>query len=72
MSAVELDDDGRRLLGLRRTQDGTDLADELLVDPLTGTVVGQRLLAAGAGASWRVVSVQLWTQAVVDEVGQAG
>jgi hypothetical protein len=76
VSAHEIDDDGRRLVALRRHQEGGvgDLADELLVDPATGAVVGQRTLAGSAGENWPegVLSVQVWTHGVVNGVEETG
>jgi len=78
VSAVELDADGTRLLALRHTEEYADgpgpvaAATELLVDPATGRVVGTRTLAYPSGDAAPVIGVSVWTQAVVDEVGQTG
>lgn len=67
VSAVELEVEGRQLFGLRRSHGGH--ADELLMDPATGHVVGTRVVLPDQDRP--VTSARIWTQTVVhqDEEG---
>lgn len=86
LTAVETEIAGRQLVGIRHIE--RDSGDEILFDPETGRAVGRRSVslhedlrlvvptdgpsvdpaALEAGISYQ----SLWTQAIVDEVGETG
>jgi hypothetical protein len=69
VTATELRVDGRRLYALRQPDNGKGFAEELLMDPSTGQVVGLRSLQLGREAT--PTELAFWRYGAVAEVGQS-
>jgi hypothetical protein len=70
VAATELRVDGRRLYALRQPDNGRGFAEELLLDPSTGQVVGLRSLQIDGKAT--PTGLGFWRYAAVRAVGQPG